>query len=503
MQVAQDRQSKMLDGLLRQRDMYKNMYQQCLNQTSTGSRQEPVTDEEKVEMEVDQKESEGEKEKKEREEKEKKLTELETKLKQLREEYDTYRKERVGHEKMLGEEVERLRKEAEASSARSCRLRAQLDSANERFHLLQANVGSYKTQIKVLEEKCSNYNTTIGKHEQSIMMLKDETLSAQARLSRAEVQLENLRHERQLLRDSEGRLLKEREVLHRERQTQALLRADVEAIKASLERSQAEGQLRAEQRLDDATSECAALRRRLQEEQDRFRDLAAHLERQLATAQQRHTEEREIAEKLRAELEAARELHIEDVRRIEELGTKIRQADAHAITKPITGDENINKRLKELETQLTSSQGEVRSLSEQLKAAHQHSQQYCNIAESSEAQLRELTAEHTKCKETLQLQLKEAEATINALKKQHQDLGEELARVKSGRQETDSELREKLNIAERQLEEFAELKQELETTKSDLQTASKAVKETEEKYAREMLLHSTDLQVNIIGLISD
>lgn len=101
------------------------------------------------------------------------------------------------------------------------------------------------------------------------MILKDEALAAQTRLSRAEVQLENLRQERQLLRDSEGRLLKEREVYQRERQTQALLRADVESIKASLERVQAEGQLRAEQRLDDATRECAALRRRLQEEQDR------------------------------------------------------------------------------------------------------------------------------------------------------------------------------------------------------------------------------------------
>ncbi|XP_012263360.2 nucleoprotein TPR isoform X2 [Athalia rosae] len=493
MQAAQDRQSKMLEDLLRQRDMYKNMYQQCFNQSS-NNRQEPVTDEEKVEMEEDQKENEGEKEKKEREETEKKISELETKLKQLRDEYDTYRKERSAHERMLTEEVERLRKEAGASSSRCCRLKAQLDSANERFHLLQANVSSYKTQIKVLEEKCSNYNTTIGKHEQSIMMLKDETLDAQARLSRAEVQLENLRQERQLLRDSEGRLLKEREVLHRERQTQALLRADVEAIKASLERSQAEGQLRAEQRLDDATSECAALRRRLQEEQDRFRELASHLERQATTAQQRLTEERELLEKTKAELEAARQVHIEDVRRLEEYSAKLRQADANSIAKPMTGDESTLKRLKELEVQVSSSQGEVRSLTEQLKAARLHGQQYCNIAESSETQLRELMIEHTKYKEDFEQQLKNAQVAISAIKKQNQDLQEEVARVKSGRQETDSELREKLNVAERQLEEFEELRKEVETTKSQLTVASNALKETEEKYAREMLLHSTDLQ---------
>ena len=170
-----------------------------------------------------------------------------------------------------------------------------------------------------------------------ILILKDEALAAQTRLSRAEVQLENLRQERQLLRDSEGRLLKEREVYQRERQTQALLRADVESIKASLERVQAEGQLRAEQRLDDATRECAALRRRLQEEQDRFRELSSHLERQLATAQERLTEERNITEQIRAELEQTRQSDFQNTQRIEELNTKLRQAVTHSISKPFSG----------------------------------------------------------------------------------------------------------------------------------------------------------------------
>lgn len=153
------------------------------------------------------------------------------------------------------------------------------------------------------------------------MILKDETLSAQSRLSRAEVQLENLRHERQLLRDSEGRLLKEREVYQRERQTHTLLRADMESIKCSLERVQAEGQLRAEQRLDDANRECAALRRRLQEEQDRFRELAAHLERQLVTVQERLKEEQELNERLRTELEQVKEAEVQSSQKVEELGS--------------------------------------------------------------------------------------------------------------------------------------------------------------------------------------
>ena len=169
------------------------------------------------------------------------------------------------------------------------------------------------------------------------MILKDETLAAQSQLSKAEVLLENLKQENHLLRDSEGRLIKEREVLQRERHTHALLKADVEAIKTSLNRVQAEGQLRMEQRLDDATRECAALRRRLQEEQDRFRELSMNLERQFNTVQQRLTEEKHLTERIQTELDASRVSEQECLKRIEELNSKLKQASLHCITKPITG----------------------------------------------------------------------------------------------------------------------------------------------------------------------
>ncbi|XP_018399421.1 PREDICTED: nucleoprotein TPR isoform X2 [Cyphomyrmex costatus] len=491
MQAAQDRQSKMLDGLLKQKDMYKNMYQQMKN--SNEKRKDEVDkdiEEGKLDEELKTTKNDEEKEKLL-----KKLKETEDQFKHVSDEYEIYRKERTAHEKMLSEEVERLRKEAESNSARCCRLKAQLDSANDRFSLLQGNVASYKSQIKALEEKCTNYNITISKHEQSIMILKDETLSAQTRLSRAEVQLENIRQERQLLWDTEGRLLKEREVYQRERQTQALLKADMESIKASLERVQAEGQLRAEQRLDDANRECAALRRRLQEEQDRFRELAAHLERQFTIAQERLKEERELSERLRVELDQVRETETQNSQKIDQLNNKLRQAAAHSIAKPLTGDEGLVKRVKELEIQLSTSQVEVNSLSEQLKAARQQSQQYCDIAESAETQLRELTTECNKHKEELENALKESRVEIISLQKRVKELGDDLVKISNGRQETDSELRDRLAEAERKVEELDELKSELELLKTDLKSASVTVKEAEDKYTREMLQHSSDLQI--------
>ncbi|CAD6228202.1 GSCOCG00006403001-RA-CDS [Cotesia congregata] len=500
MQASQERQTKMVESLMRQKDMYKSMYQQALNKTGKeidNEEEEPMEQEEKNTCEgefADKNNKIVEENKNKIKELESKLAETEIKLKQTSDEYEIYKKEKAAHERMLGEEIERLRKEAEINSTRCCRLKVQLDSSQERFNLLQANVSTYKSQIKSLEERCANYSTTIAKHEQSIIMLKDDAMSSQTRLSRAEVQLETVKQERQLLRDSESRLLKEREMLHRERQTNALLKADVESIKASLERVQAEGQLRTEMRLDDSIRECAALRRRLQEEQDRFRELTSHLEKQLATAQERLAEEQSQGERLRSDLETARTAQTTAEKRADELEAKLRETITQSRAKPITGDENLAKRLQELEMQLASANAEIRSLTEQLKTSRQQNQQYGDIADSTEAQLKDMTTQYEKQKRELETALEVSRNAVLVLEKKVANLESELTQAQSGQQVTDAELKEKLAVAEAKLEELDEVKGELELMKSDLLSASQAAKEAEEKYAREMQLHSTDLQ---------
>ncbi|XP_046688727.1 nucleoprotein TPR-like [Homalodisca vitripennis] len=88
---------------------------------------------------------------------------------------------------------------------RGCVAKAEL--AEERFKVLKANADSYKLQIQALEKKNNNYSVTVAKYEQSISHMKDECVAANAKLSRAEVGLEHLRREYQLLKESEARLV--------------------------------------------------------------------------------------------------------------------------------------------------------------------------------------------------------------------------------------------------------------------------------------------------------
>ena len=169
------------------------------------------------------------------------------------------------------------------------------------------------------------------------MLLKDEALMAQNRLSRAEVLLETIKQEKQLLQDSESRLLKEREVLHRERHTHSLIKADVESIKASLDRIQAENQLRNEQRLDDSIRECSALRRRLQEEQDQFRELTCQAERQKQNLQKSLDDEKAINSNL---LDNVNILNMQEkiyIKKIEELELQLKNISTTSVQNPVEG----------------------------------------------------------------------------------------------------------------------------------------------------------------------
>lgn len=100
--------------------------------------------------------------------------------------------------------------------------------------------------------------------------------------------------------------------------------SNLDAIKATFERSEEEGKLRLEAQLSDTLKECSALKSAMKDEKSRFKELAASLERQTAVAKERMQEEKKLADKAREDLESVKqELQIKN-KKIEELVCKIR-----------------------------------------------------------------------------------------------------------------------------------------------------------------------------------
>ncbi|KAG7296040.1 hypothetical protein JYU34_021136 [Plutella xylostella] len=497
---AQDRQTKMVNGLIRQRDMFKKLYHDLMK----GKRHEvsntsllgasDCEDNDMSQMDVSQEKS-SKQATPDPSAFEVKYKEAEKQLELLKEEFKTYKEEKVTNERMLFEQIDSMRQEVSKLTAANSKCSSTSEYNNERLKILQTNITTYKKQIASLEEKNKAYNATIAKHEVSLQHLRDEALNAQSKLAASEITVENLKLEVKLLKDMEVRIRTEKEILNRERQGQAVLLKNLELIKASIERVEIENHSKVESRLDEATRECAALRRRLQEEQDRFRELAAHLERQTDTAKTRMQEEKDAADALRTEVTQLREDLIQKNKSNEELAKKLKIA----LSPNSDGTFDSVKRIKELENRVSDKDAEIKSLQEQLKISKEHIKQYCDISECAEKELKNLSAEYSAYKAETEPKLAAYIQNLQTLQDKCSELEAELSLHGSGEHSgVNSHLRNELTQAK---EELSAARAALDTCRVELtgcreETTKMAqvAQAAEEKYAHEMMLHSTDIQ---------
>lgn len=436
-------------------------------------------------------------------EKNKKITNLEQKikdgdheLKTLKEEYENYRKEKRQNDEMLNKQFDSLRTELREVSTINCKLRAQVEQHDGQLKLQQKNIATYKKQIQTLEERNKNYESTIIKHETAMAYLRDEAMNSSAKLSRSEIMMEKFTQENRMLKDSESRLKAEREVLYRERQSNSLVLNNLEMIKTTMERSENDGKMRMESRLDELSRECSALRRRLQEEQDRFRELSSHLERQTQTAKERMEEEKTLATKYRDELVAARDEIDKKAEKIDQLSKKLQES-----LTPTQDDNPVaqaNKLRKEMEIKLTEVIAERDELEKELTMSKEHAKQYCDMAESYEKQLLEINETYTEYKTRVEADLVQTKKSEAHLKQRVNDLETEISLDINNRQLMAGDASTQLHKAQLDLKEaltkISENNRELRELREKSTSLAAALEAAEQKYANEMILHSNDIK---------
>lgn len=437
-------------------------------------------------------------------EKNKKITDLEQKikdseheLKTLKEEYENYRKEKRQNDEMMNKQFDSLRTELREVSTTNCKLRAQSEHHDGQIKLQQKNVATYKKQIQTLEERNKNYEATIIKHETAMAYLRDEAMNSSTKLSRAEIMIEKITQENRMLKDSESRLKAEREVLYRERQSNNLVLNNLEMIKTTMERSENEGKMRMESRLDELTRECSALRRRLQEEQDRFRELSSSLERQTQTAKERMEEEKNLASKYREELVLAREDIERKSEKVDQLSKKLQES-----LTPTQDDNPVaqaNKLRKEMELRLSEALTEKENLDKELATTKEHAKQYCNMAESYEKQLLEINETYSEYKTRVETDLSETKKSEAHLKQRVNDLETEISLDINNRQLMAGDTSTQLHKAQLDLKEaltkISENNRELRELREKSTSLASALEIAEQKYANEMILHSSDIKM--------
>ena len=421
-----------------------------------------------------------------------KIKEYEKQLKTLKEEYDLYRKEKHTNDEMMNKQFDTMRTELREFSTTNCKLQAQVEHHDCQLKLQQKNIATYKKQIQTLEERNKNYETTIIKHETSLAYLRDETMRATSNVSRSEMMIQKLNQDNRRLKEIESSLKAERDVLYRERQSQNLLQNNMEMIKVTFERLESDGKMKMEQRYDELTRECSALRRRLQEEQDHFRELSANCMRDTQTAKDRMEEEKVLATKYQDELNATREEMEKKSAKIEDLSKKLQSS-----LTPTQSDNPVaqaNKRIKELENKLKDNVVELEALQKDLNVSRQHVKQYCDMAELAEKQLQEMN-EH---KSRIDIEYAESKKNEMQFRQRVEELETEISLDINNKQlmagDTNTQLHKAQSDLKDALLKISENNRELRDLREKSNTVAAALEAAEQKYSNEMILHSNDIK---------
>ncbi|XP_019755756.1 nucleoprotein TPR-like isoform X1 [Dendroctonus ponderosae] len=487
-----DQQTKMMSTLRNQRDMYKNLYSQVMK--GAGDMATPLerslsgqdnADHSKAQSDSDSSPNDEEK----LHEFEIQINKYKKQAEQMKEEFETYRKDRSDHEKILVEQLESFRNESKELMKLNFQLAAQSELAEEKFKTLQNNAEIYKKQITALEKQNKIYSEAIVKHEQAASYLKDEAIQNQTRASKAEVMLANIQKENALLRDAERRLLKECDMQKQHAHQQNLLHSNIELIKVTLERNDAESKLRLQAKLDEAHLECSTLRRRLDEELNRFRELSSHLEKQAKQAVERMEEEKMEADKLRKEIAETREELINKTMHIEDLSMKLKSSVFAIPDSSVEG-----RKLRDLEQQFSDAQAEINSLRTLLKSTKAASEEYFNIAQNAEKQLKDVVNQEQQYKDEIEKQTQ----LIKELQEKCGELQGELSLQLDDQDMANSNIKTKSQLLEKELNvkslDLRSAQQTLENAQADIKNLNDQIKAVENKYAREVTLHSADLQ---------
>lgn len=441
---------------------------------------------------------------------EQKIKETDHEMKTLKEEYENYRKEKRQNDEMMQKQFDTLRTELREVTNVNCKLRAQVEHHDGQLKLQHKNIATYKKQIQTLEERNKNYESTIIKHETAMSYLRDDAMNSTGKLSRAEIMIEKVTQENRMLKDSESRLKAEREMLYRERQSNSLVLNNLEMIKTSMERSENDGKMRLESRLDELTRECSALRRRLQEEQDRFRELSSNLERQTQTAKERMEEEKTLATKYREELVQAREEIEKKSEKVDQLSKKLQES-----LSPTQDDNPVaqaNKLRKEMELKLSEVLVENETLEKELNLSKEHAKQYCDMAESYEKQLLEINETYSEYKTRVEADLTQTKKSEANLKQRVNDLETEISLDINNRQLMAGDSSTQLHKAQTDLKDaltkIGENNRELRELREKATSLASGLEAAEQKYSNEMILHSNDIktmarlkeEMNVINL---